>query len=322
MSSDALTLFDERVSWKVPTLFNNDWVALTMAQRLNPQLPRPFFDSAYGCTACAWAGGRYTRMERLPEAELRRYFEAYAGVGATCALTLSRPDAGDYPDDAYGNLLLDLLDEFGGSAIVVDDRLARHIRGTHPNVNLVASYNRVLFDRAKDFGGVDEESYYRGLLGLYDEVVVRCEALLEGGIAERLVDVADRVQLIVNQQCVRDCPDAVEHVLCIEKAIRAKEAGEPFVYPHCTQKRDGTEVTVLVPLERRRELADMGFTKFKLQGRNTQARVAFMLLASNILGLHDTADAPEGLESVFVTAGIMDVLKTSTDLAVDIPSAN
>ena len=258
-------------------------------------------------------------MEQLPEAELQRRFEAYAGVGATCSLTLSRPDAGDYLGDAYGNLLLDLLQEFGGSAIVVDERLARHIRKTHPEVGLVASYNRVLIDRSRNFDGVREERYYRNLLGLYDEVVVRCEALLEGGIAEQLADVADRMQLIVNQYCVRDCPVAVKHILGIEQSVRDKEAGREYDDPSCIQNPDGTEETVYVQPERRRELADRGFTNFKLQGRNVDAHAAFMLLADNILDLPDAADAPDGLRQVFEAASMMDALGTPIELSAGLP---
>ena len=58
-----MELADERISWKVPTLFDNDWVGLCLAQVLNPLLPKPLFSIAYGCPACAWAGGRPSRMQ-------------------------------------------------------------------------------------------------------------------------------------------------------------------------------------------------------------------------------------------------------------------
>lgn len=82
---EASLLADERISWKVPVLLNNDWIALRLAKALNPQLPKPLFESVYGCPPCAWAGGRPSKVRRtLEESELRRYFEAYAEVGASC----------------------------------------------------------------------------------------------------------------------------------------------------------------------------------------------------------------------------------------------
>lgn len=207
-SIDAL-LFDERVSWKVPVLLNNDWVALRLSEALNPRLPKPFFQNVYGCPPCAWAGGRLTKLRRVPEeSELRRYYEAYAAVGATCALTLSRPDAGEELNDPYCNMLLDLLDEYDGQAIVMDERLGRYVRSTHPNVKLVASNNLVFLDFNQGFLGLSERDYYLKLLELYDTVVVRSEALLEGGIAEDLTDIADRIEVIVNQICLPNCPEA------------------------------------------------------------------------------------------------------------------
>ena len=280
----CITLADERVSWKVPTLFGNDWVALSLAHTLDPLLPKPLFASAYGCPACAWAGGRNPRVrERLPEGELRRYFAAYRKVGANCALTFSRPDAGDYLDDAYCELLLSLVDEYGGQAIVVDDRLARHIRETHPAVTLVASYNRCILDHEKGFGGLDEETYYRRLLERYDEVVVRCESALDGGVLPRMTDVADRIQVIVNQKCIPNCPDGARHIRATALSIEREAADGTRVLATCSKPQRSLMGTVQIDAERRRALADMGFVTFKLQGRIAPPTSAFKTIVSNIL---------------------------------------
>ena len=76
--SEAL-LVDSRVSWKVPTLLNNDWVALRLAQTLNPQLPKPLFECAYGCPPYAWAGGRPSKIGRtIEEPELHACYSRCA----------------------------------------------------------------------------------------------------------------------------------------------------------------------------------------------------------------------------------------------------
>jgi hypothetical protein len=58
------------------------------------------------------------------------------------------------------------------------DELARHIRTSQPDVRIVCSNNRCVLDRWEGFRGMDEAAYYHSLLDLYDEVVVRTEALL------------------------------------------------------------------------------------------------------------------------------------------------
>lgn len=319
---EGMSLADERVSWKVPTLFGNDWVALSLAQTLNPLLPKPLFSSAYGCPACAWAGGRNPRVrERLAEEELRRYYAAYREVGASCALTFSRPDAGDYLDDPYCELLLSLADEYGGQAIVVDDRLAHHIRETHPTVTLVASYNRCILDHAQGFGGLDEESYYRRLLERYDEVVVRCEAALDGGVLPRMTDVARRIQVIVNQKCVPNCPDGARHIEATAQSIEREAAGGTRVLATCTQPQRGIRGTVRVDAERRHALADMGFTHFKLQGRIAPATSAFKTIVCNILKEGLDAVPSELLTPLVEQTLLLDGAGTNFTAMVRIPSS-
>ena len=318
----GITLADERVSWKVPTLFGNDWVALSLALALNPMLPEPLFASAYGCPACAWAGGRNPRVrERLPEDELRRYFEAYRKVGASCALTFSRPDAGDYLDDAYCELLLSLVDEYGGQVIVVDDRLARHIREAHPAVTLVASYNRCILDHAQGFGGLDEETYYRSLLERYDEVVVRCESALDGGVLPRMSDVADRIQVIVNQKCIPNCPDGARHIKATALSIEREATDGTRVLATCTKPLRSVMGTVYIDTERRRALADMGFVTFKLQGRIAPPTSAFKTIVSNILkeGLDVALSGP--VMPLAEETLLLDGSGTNFDAMVSIPAS-
>lgn len=315
--SEAL-LVDSRVSWKVPTLLNNDWVALRLAQTLNPQLPKPLFECAYGCPPCAWAGGRPSKIGRtIEEPELRRYFEAYAEVGASCALTLSRPDAGEDLEDPYCNMLLDLLDEYGGQAIVVDERLARYIRAKHPDIKLVASNNRVFLDFNRGFDGMTEERYYHKLLELYDTVVVRCEALLEGGIAKELQGIAGHVELLVNQRCVPDCPYATWHILAGAEVVKGRiEGGQPQ-WPRCKYPKR-TE-TVYVPQERRDELANMGFTDFKLQGRNRKPQEVAEFLIKNILSDKGRSAFKDDLRQVYRDALTLSFMLVTPDVLIAIP---
>lgn len=322
MQDTQIALADSRVSWKVPTLFGNDWVALSLAQTLNPLLPRPFFASAYGCPACAWAGGRNSRMRKeLSERELRRYFEAYRSVGANCALTFSRPDAGNYLDDSYCELLLSLTGEYGGQAIVVDGRLASHIRATHPEVRLVASYNRCILDHAQGFGGLREEDYYRDLLERYDEVVVRCEAAFEGGALDRMADVADRIQVIVNQKCVPNCPDGARHIAATARSIELEASEGKRALARCTQPLREAMGTVYIRPERRLALADRGFTLFKLQGRIAPATSTFKNLLRNILRDGMKAASSEVLLPLVEATLRLDGAGTNFDAMMSIPSS-
>ena len=324
--TEVIRLEDDRITWKVPALFDNDWVALHLSYELSPLLGRPLFDIAYGSPMCAWAGGRPPRMTApLSEDEMRRRFEAYRKVGARCAFTFSRVDAGKYVDDPYCNMLLSLIDEYEGQAIVVDDALARHIRNTHPAVRLVCSNVKVVLDHYAGFRGQDEESYYRSLLGLYDEVVVRTEALLEGGLTERLQDLTDRVELIVNEWCARDCPYAAEHIAAMTRATeRAADLAPDEPQPGCiyNQLHDKPRELVdniYVSSERRAYLADRGFTRFKIQGRGASPVEFAGILFNEMLHDGSTLVRSECMGDVVTPVMLLEAFNPFSEARLSIP---
>jgi len=323
---EVIRLEDDRITWKVPALFDNDWVALHLSYELSPLLGRPFFDIAYGSPMCAWAGGRPPRMTALlSEDELRRRFEAYRKVGARCAFTFSRVDAGKYVDDPYCNMLLSLIDEYEGQAIVVDDALARHIRNTHPAVRLVCSNVKVVLDHHVGFHGQDEESYYRSLLGLYDEVVVRTEALLEGGLTDQLQDLTDRVELIVNEWCARDCPFAAEHIAAMTRATeRAADLAPDEPQPGCiyNQLHDKPRELVdniYVSSERRAYLADRGFTRFKIQGRGASPAEFAGILFNEMLHDGSTLVRSECMGDIVAPVMLLEAFNPFSEARLSIP---
>lgn len=243
------------------------------------------------------------------------------GTNGKCALTFSRPDAGDYLDDPYCELLLSLMGEYGGQAIVVDGRLASHIRATHPEVRLVASYNRCILDHAQGFGGLREEDYYRDLLERYDEVVVRCEAAFEGGALEGMADVADRIQVIVNQKCVPNCPDGARHIAATARSIELEASEGRRVLARWTQPLREAMGTVYIRPERRLALADRGFTLFKLQGRIAPATSTFKNLLCNILKDGMQAASSDVLLPLVEATLRLDGAGTDSDAMMSIPSS-
>ena len=323
---DGIRLEDARISWKVPSLFDNDWVALHLACELSPALGKPLFDIAYGSPMCAWTGGRPPRvMTVLSEDEVRCRLEAYRAVGARCAFTFSQINAGQYADDPYCNMLLSLIEEYEGQAIVACDTLARHIRSTHPAIKLVCSNVRVVLDHHAGFYGMNEETYYRSMLDLYDEVVVRTEALLEGGIAEELQDVADRIELIVNERCAVNCPYAAEHIAAMARVIAGEEDRAPVEsQPGCFYDQRHNKPTELVdniyvPAGRRTYLADMGFTRFKLHGRGASPAWLANTLVSEIL--HDSSGFinREDMRDIFMPILLLQLFNPASEARLAIP---
>ena len=328
MLSDIIRLKDNRVSWKIPSLFDNDWVALHLSHALSPILNKPLFDIAYGSPLCAWAGGRPPRVTTtLSEEEVRTRLEAYLAVGARCAFTFSHINAGAYTDDPYCNMLLSLIEEYQGQAIVADDALARYIRRRHPALKLVCSNVRVVLDHHNGFLGQDENTYYHSLRGLYDEVVVRTEALLESGISSELQDMADHIELIVNERCARDCPYAAEHIAAMAQATasaRDRDPAEPqpgCIYDQRRSKPTELVDNIYVPDERRKYLADKGFTKFKIQGRGASPVWFANTLLTEILFDGDKLAGQEDMQDIITPIALLQLFNPDSEARLAIPKS-
>jgi hypothetical protein len=273
-----LELFRPRsrtVSWKMPAMFCNDWAALRAAQILSHITDEAVFDRVYGAPRCAWAGGRPSAVNlELDEAGVRRYFEAYKQVGTTCALTISRIEVDkSLLSDPYCNMLLDLLDEYDGEAILFDDDLAEYVRKTHPGIRRIGSLNKAMSDYKDNFAGHKSEgAYYRDYLELYDEVVIRCEFASDDELLESVSDVSDRCEIIVNQFCMNDCTQVYRHVKAIEDWNHGNHAGQPQGCFHLEALKDMDYRlchNLFMSESRINYLVDHGFTKLKLAGRNS-----------------------------------------------------
>jgi hypothetical protein len=264
--------YHDRTQWKVPAFCCNDWAALRLLQicsELSSILP---FDIVYGSPRCSWAGGRPSAINQpLDEKELAKYLYAYKALGVTCAFTLSKlhvPQK-DY-SDPYCNLILDLIEEYGGQAIVFDDGLAAYIRKTHPKIRTVASLNKAMCDYKQGLG--NEVNYYLRLLDLYDEVVIRCEFASEDKNLESLSDVSGRTEIIVNQFCAPKCTNVYRHLKAIEDWNNSGQIGQCqqcFSLGMLSNMNNRLKANLFMSATRIEELADKGFTRMKLAGRNS-----------------------------------------------------
>jgi hypothetical protein len=263
------------VSWKMPAMFCNDWAALRVAQICAHITDEVVFDRVYGAPRCVWSGGRPSAVNlELDEAGVRRYFEAYKRVGSLCALTISRIEVDKgLLADPYCNMLLDLLDEYSGEAILYNDDLARYIRKTHPTVRRIASLNKAMSDYKDNFvGHKSEEAYYRDCLELYDEVVIRCEFASDNELLDGVADIADSCEIIVNQFCVPNCTQVFRHVKAIEDWNHGNQEGAPQGCFHIGSLADMDYRlchNLFMSEARINYLAVHGFTKLKLAGRNS-----------------------------------------------------
>jgi hypothetical protein len=79
----------------------------------------------------------------------------------------------------------------------------------------------------------------------------------------------DQVEMLVNQDCVRECPLAPRHIGLIAASVDRlfQSPSDQGVCRCLVDPQEAGQETTYVSDERRRALADMGFRRFKLDGR-------------------------------------------------------
>lgn len=259
--------FETMPNWRIPALFNNDRVTLKLlyiCKKLGLEKP---FSSVYGSTKTVFSGGRNSIIERkLTEKEIEAYFKAYDDYGVQCYLTFSKWNISEKDlGDEYANIYLKLLNKYKGGVIISSDLLYDYIKTYYPNIIIVASVIKPTFE-CNDQGSVE---YYHNLIKKYDRIVPKPEFILEEKNIIQLKQFADKVELLVNQSCLADCPYAKSHYIYYENSSLTNP--NRFILPCLKEKEKLASInhTINLPMKYLKKLQTNGFNNFKLQGRNT-----------------------------------------------------
>jgi hypothetical protein len=131
------------------------------------------------------------------------------------------------------------------------------------------------------------------LLEVYDRIVIRNEAALNGDMRERLRDIAGRCEIIANSKCIPDCPRCLEHYQDIEKRMEDKDHKAGCFYTS-EEKR---ESSMALDREQIREFASEGFTHYKIEGRNSPSCLFVKSCMNLILEKEEKAEMHKVLDN-------------------------
>jgi hypothetical protein len=252
---------------------------------------RPGIEAMHGAPAVPWNAGR---IEPLPfkMGELYGTLNALYARNVGCFLTFTNHllETDDLQDSTC-NFLLDciaLRPDLNG-VILASDLLSKYIAGKYPDLRQIASITKVTVE-----AGRGKASYYRELGKRFYRYIVHPDDCHD----PQLLDQLDRgkAEIIVNENCLRECTLRARHYELIAKTQKAGEvhlplpAGAPAnvpaePYPPGSAARELEEAMAecpSIPLNRQinrrrrncnftrgelRAVYDMGFRYFKLQGR-------------------------------------------------------
>ncbi len=257
----------QSAKWELPVFFNNDQLAgelLSICANANIKKP---FEIAYGAPRSAWSGGRPPRiLHELTESEVHDYFSLYKRHNVTCYYTFSKYNisCSDLANP-YCNMLLNVASQYGGGVIVSNDLLRQYIKEKYPEMPIIASVIKPTFETEYK----ETHEYYINLLNAYDYVVPLPEFLTELDHAKQLCEYAEHIIVLANQTCLKKCPHAQNHYSFYEDEANLQK-GNFFAAP-C--RRDKLNINsfqnrIHFSINHLNKLENIGFTNFKLQGRN------------------------------------------------------
>lgn len=221
--------------------------------------PEYFYDNikisgVYGSFFCPWTGGRTNDsfLDRQQKEEIINAFnELGTGVLLTYTNTLLEP-RDIY--DMYGNEDLELISHDPlNKVIIVSDMLKEYIHGKYPNIKFISSI-------ASNKQGDDYE-------------INVANANLNN--TEELFNIKNKgnVEILLNSNCVKDCPYEKEHydyisALNLSKVVKSFEC--PYEADMTNELHDMMKTELFISVEDLyNKYVPAGFNIFKLNGRHT-----------------------------------------------------
>ena len=264
--------YGKEIVWSLPLLFQYEPVWATFKNIFNHfeiELPQI---NGFGCPACAWAGGRSPAV--------------------------------------YANYILDLAAEYDSHFIIYDDDLKDYIKNRHPNAYTVASVIKASLEfqgptRRQNPTAEKETEFYNKLLKEYDLVVVRPEYSRSAlATNPELIDDISRVEVLINQPCIHECPKMPDHYRYLEK-YRFGIPNEDFKCARVGMPpKLALENTMIHSEELTKKLVQHGVRHLKIQGRGVGT-----LMNAHLLMLYNQMFSSDGGNYIVYSDFLTNVLE-------------
>jgi hypothetical protein len=226
--------YGKDIIWSLPCLFQYEPLfGFFQLSLMNAKLDM-IKANVYGSPATIWSSGRMPLINvRLGKENLAKLFNYIQNWNGTPTFTFSRTDiTKDDLKDEYANYLLDFGIEHNARFIVSSDILRDYIRKKSSQTQIVASVLKSIYrfqgaEKIEEPTVEAETEYYNKLLKEYDIVVVRPEyskTVLTKN--PELLDDISRIEVLINQTCVSNCPLAPLHSTIISAMHREEHIEE------------------------------------------------------------------------------------------------
>lgn len=271
--------YGKDLSWSVGALFAHDRYIhnlVDICKDIGYSVP---IKTVFGSIPCVLQGGRVApRNATLPDA--LDILDEYAKREIGCRLTFSSTLVQESDlDDTLANELMNHLNQstdIKNGVLVSSDLLARYIKETYPNLEVIASQVKPSVEVGL---GPDKDTseYYIKLLETYDAISVNPFKIEDGRFISDILPYSDQVEFIANHRCVPNCPVAGRHYqLRDEVSLKALHDEDPaneldqllLLENNCRTIRKKYPIAgTSFSADDIQTLASQGFSKYRIEGR-------------------------------------------------------
>lgn len=300
---NTLLKYSNNVIWSLPCLFQYEVILAAIQKSLQDLGMNLLNINAYGSPATVWSGGRAPIVKQELDIKiLRKLFNyVYFDNSAVPTLTFSRIDiTKDDLNDAYANYLLDFFIERGARFIVSSEILRDYIKNKNSNAVVVGSILKAIHrfqgvDKIEEPTVENESNYYNKLLKEYDIVVVRPEYSKSVLLKQpQLIDDISRIEVLINQLCYSNCPNAPLHdIINSKKHIQDNQDNNFFCYKNRISLKQNYLLNSAHTQSEVCKLIENGVVHLKLQGRGES--VPYIINMINLASQMFNFDGPNSI---------------------------
>ena len=263
--------------WDVSGAFAKDAVLLRFYDFCKKQLGYAPFAVVHGSPLFHWNCGRVLSMLQRTDHEINTAAAEYVKRNIPVDLTFTNVKLQESDmKNMLGNRLLRFFNEHSSettrhAVIIGSDALYSHVKSNYPQLGTVSSILRITCDAGK--GKLD--SYLR-LAEQYDKVMIHPDDVFNYSLLEQLED-KNRYELILNEYCMRNCPMRAFHYNTMAEQAFNIDGYDTTKFYTALERNGCRNLTAMLTdpkvgvsaltTPEIQTLYDMGFRKFKLQGR-------------------------------------------------------
>lgn len=261
--------------WDVSGIFANDRELIYFHDYFLNHFGLKPFSLVHGSPLSTWNSGRVLPHLLRSGEELELCIKSWQERKVAMDLTFSNPFLTEENlKEALGNSLLEVAERVNptgeNGVIMSSDLLYQYIKKRYPKVKTVSSILKVTME--KGGGNLD---YYKRLADLYDKVMLHPNDNDNYELLEKLED-KNKYEIIVNENCARQCAIRHKHYESLSK-MALNFLGHTDNFDDLRNKNACAKIDVLLGTssqcttqlsrEEMKTLYDMGFRRFKVQGR-------------------------------------------------------